>query len=176
MDDLARRLASGEPSAFERLYDLYAGRVHRYLLVRAGSRSDADDLLQDVFVRLARTRRTLASVENLAAYVFATARNEASRLTERRARELGRRSGLAVDALADEARGRGAAGIEDADWAAFALAQLDPELREVVALKIYGGLTLREIGEATGMPQGTVATRYRSALMRLREQLVEEPE
>ena len=44
----------------------------------------------------------------------------------------------------------------------------DPELREIVELKIYADLTFREISEVTGLPQGTVATRYRSALEKMR--------
>src|SRR5262249_3111042 len=87
MDELARRLARGDQSAFVELYDACADRVHHYLVVRLGSRADADDVLQQTFVRLAGIRTTLSSVENLTAYVFATARNEAARFLQRRARE-----------------------------------------------------------------------------------------
>jgi RNA polymerase sigma-70 factor (ECF subfamily) len=47
-------------------------------------------------------------------------------------------------------------------------------LREVVELKVYAGLTFREISAVTGLPQGTVATRYRSALEKMRLQMVKE--
>ena len=56
---------------------------YRYLVVRLGSRCDADDVLQETFVCLARTRKRLATIENLEAYVFATARNEAIRWLKR---------------------------------------------------------------------------------------------
>ena len=82
MDQRAERLARGDPAAFAELYDACADRVHHYLVVRLGSRADADDVLQETFVRLARTRKRLATVENLVAYVFATARNEAIRLID----------------------------------------------------------------------------------------------
>jgi RNA polymerase sigma-70 factor (ECF subfamily) len=52
--------------------------------------------------------------------------------------------------------------------AAAALAKLDAHDRELVELKIFAGLTFREIAEITGMPQGTVATRYRRAMESLR--------
>ena len=84
MDRRAERLARGDTSAFAELYDACADRLHHYLLVRLGSRADADDVIQETFVRLARTRKKLGAVENLVAYVFATARNESIRLTERR--------------------------------------------------------------------------------------------
>src|SRR5262249_61409709 len=87
MDRRAQRLARGDPAAFAELYDACADRVHHYLVVRLGSRADADDVLQETFVRLARMREKLANVEDLVAYVFAAARNEAIRLVERQARE-----------------------------------------------------------------------------------------
>ena len=47
---------------------------------------------------------------------------------------------------------------------AAAIARLDADDRELVELKVFGGLTLREIAEVTGHPPGTVATRYRRAI------------
>jgi RNA polymerase sigma-70 factor (ECF subfamily) len=50
----------------------------------------------------------------------------------------------------------------------MALDRLGADDREIVELKIYGGLAFREIADVTGLPQGTVATRYRRALESLR--------
>ena len=54
--------------------------------------------------------------------------------------------------------------IETVEWVVTSLARLSSEQREVVELKIYGNMTFREISVVTGLPLGTVATRYRSAL------------
>jgi RNA polymerase sigma-70 factor (ECF subfamily) len=174
MDDRARRLAKGEAAAFAELYDACATRVHRYLLVRLGSHADADDILQQTFVGLARTREKLASVRNLTAYLFAAARNEAARFLERRERENRYQETLAreTDHLGSE--NKELHHRETAEWVAASLAALSEPLREVLILKVYGELTIREISEITGLPRGTVATRYRTALERLREQMVEE--
>ncbi|MFI5460355.1 MAG: RNA polymerase sigma factor [Isosphaerales bacterium] len=174
MDQRAERLARGDPAAFAELYDACANRVHHYLVVRLGSRADADDVLQDTFVRLARARKRLATVEDLVAYVFATARNEAIRLVERRAREGRLRAAPSRESLFLEATGDGLQDIETAEWAAASMARLSHDLREIVELKIYADLTFREISELTGLPQGTVATRYRSALEKMRSQMVKE--
>jgi RNA polymerase sigma-70 factor, ECF subfamily len=176
MDPRAQRLARGEPAAFAELYDACADRLHHYLVVRLGSRADADDVLQETFVRLARTRQKLATVEDLVAYVFAAARNEAIRLGERRAREGRQRATPSRQALFQPAPDDPLGDIETAEWVAASLARLSPEHREVVELKIYADLTFREIGEVTGLPQGTVATRYRSALEKLRGQMVRDRE
>jgi RNA polymerase sigma-70 factor (ECF subfamily) len=103
----------------------------------------------------------------LTAYVFKIAHREAARLASRRTRERGRRSETDLNQIAGTSPD-GAQSLESAKMLAAALARLSPGEREVIELKIYGGLVLREISEVTGLPQGTVATRYRTALERLR--------
>ena len=170
MDDLARRLAQGDRAAFAELYATCADRVHHYLVIRLGSRADADDVLQETFVRLARTRKQLATVQNLGGYVFTVARNEAMRHASRQAREQQvaelRGADLFCEAPQDDLLAR-----ESAAALAAALARLSAAEREVVELKTYCGLTLHEIAAVTGAPAGTVATRYRAALGRLRQWL-----
>jgi len=166
MDELRHELAAGRHEAFARLYDALADRLHHYLTAQLGSREDANDVLQETFVRLARHRLKLADVENLSAYVFRTARNEALRFAERRSRREARQTSLTADDLfapADDAE------RNEARWfVAEGLARLGPEHREVVELKALAGLTLAEIAQVLELPQGTVASRWRAALDRLR--------
>jgi RNA polymerase sigma-70 factor (ECF subfamily) len=169
MQALGKRLAAGEPSAFAELYELCAARIHHYLVVRLGSRDAADEVLQEVFVRLARQRQRLAAVENILAYVFTIARNEAIRHLGRTERDSKYRQPLAVEELFQEAGSADLELREITEAVALALQQLPEDLREVVELKIYGGLAFREIAELLATPQGTVATRYRTALARLKE-------
>ncbi len=168
MAALQERLAQGDPAAFAELYDAVADRVGHYLLVRLGTKQDAEDALQETFLRLARGRRKLAEVENLDAYVFTVARNEAARLAARRRRR--QHEPLAAESLfcmpADDAERR-----ELAEQMAAAVGRLSPEQREAVELKNYAGLTFQQIAEVTGTPQGTVATRYRAALAKMQEWL-----
>jgi len=174
MNQLGERLAQGDQAAFAELYDACADRIHHYLVAYLGSPEDADDVLQETFVRLARGRKRLAGVDNLAGYAFAVARNEAMRLAGRKARRGQVRTAASGDALFRAAAGADLEARETAELVATALGRLAPECREVVELKTYAGLTFREIGEVTGQPVGTVATRYRTALGRLRRWLVGE--
>jgi len=169
MVPLQQRLAKSDPVAFAELYDACADRVGHYLCVLLGGREDAEDVLQETFLRLARTRHKLAKVENLDAYVFTIARNEAARLVGKKSRRLQlERNSLSGEELfcaaADDLDA-----LENAEWAAAALRRMDGKLREVLELKIFAGLTFREISRVTGAPQGTVATRYRAALAKMRE-------
>jgi RNA polymerase sigma-70 factor, ECF subfamily len=172
MATLQQRLARGDPSAFAELYDDCAGRIGHYLLVYLGSRADAEDALQETFLRLARNRRKLAKVDNLEAYVFTVARNEAMRLARRRTRRQRERPLISgEDLFCDASQDHDAELREAAETVAAALAQLSAEQREVVELKTYGQLTFHEISAVTGLPQGTVASRYRSAVMQMQDWL-----
>jgi RNA polymerase sigma-70 factor (ECF subfamily) len=116
-------------------------------------------------------RHRLAGVTDLDAYVFTMLRHAASRRLRRRS--------LADRTLARVGRDRHAGeGIstpapEPADEAlAAAVAALPPEQREVIALKIDGGLTFAEIAGVIGVSANTAASRYRYALEKLRAALV----
>jgi DNA-directed RNA polymerase specialized sigma24 family protein len=74
MATLQARLARGDQAAFADLYDAYADRISHYLLVRLGSPDDADDVLQETFLRIARRPRRLAKVNDLEAYLITIAR------------------------------------------------------------------------------------------------------
>jgi RNA polymerase sigma-70 factor (ECF subfamily) len=174
MEPLGQQLAAGCPDAFTALYAQCATRCHHYLVAKLRSRDAADEVLQETFLRLVRQRAGLAKVENLTAYVFAVARNEAIRFAERRGRET-RRQSLAAEDLFLEAKSSDPVRCDDAEWAAAALDQLSDEARELVHLKIYGGLTFREIADLLELPQGTVATRYRTALSRLKDWFARQP-
>lgn len=177
MANLNERLVRGEQSAFAELYDLCADRLHHYLVVRLGSRENADDVLQETFVRAARSRKRFADVENIVAYMLTVTRHEAERFIQqkrRRSRRLIRP--LDADALFRCSGNGPGHNSEAADFAAAALSRLSAEQREVVELKIYAGLTFREIADVTKSPQGTVATRYRSALARIRQRYGSEQE
>jgi RNA polymerase sigma-70 factor, ECF subfamily len=174
MATLQARLARGEPSAFAELYDACADRVGHYLLLRLGSWADAEDVLQETFLQLARSRQRLAEVENVEAYVITVARNEAARLVARRGKQQQRQEALGAEKLFRYDPGGGDA-RENAETVAAALQRLEPDLREVVELKAFSGLTFQEISQATGLPQGTAATRYRSALAKMRAWFARQP-
>jgi RNA polymerase sigma-70 factor, ECF subfamily len=175
MATLQARLARGEPAAFAELYDACADRVGHYLLVRLGSWADAEDAMQEIFVRLARAREELAKVDNLEAYVITIARNEAARLAAANAKRGRNQELLSAEKLFRYDPGDADA-RENAETVAAALQRLAPELREVVELKTFAGFTFQQIGQATGVPQGTAATRYRSALAKMRAWFARQPQ
>jgi RNA polymerase sigma-70 factor, ECF subfamily len=170
MQTLAARLARGDETAFAELYDACADRLLAFLTARLGSRDRASDVVQETFLRAVASRRRFAKVENPVAYLFQIARNEAIRSTARQRQHPS--SQLIADELLksnDSRRNR-----ERAELATAALNRIAPDDRELVELKVFAGLTFREIADITGMPQGTVASRYRRALAELRPWLTKQ--
>ena len=161
-DRLADRLAAGEPSAFEAVYDRHGRDLYGYLLARTGRPHQAEDLLQTVMLRLVRSRGRLRGVRNLRAYLFTVARNEWLR--------RGGRSEPETEAL-QESEAPVADADADLDGLRRALGRLAPERREVVGLKIHHGLTFAQIGEVLAVSPDTAASRYRRALADLRRLL-----
>jgi RNA polymerase sigma-70 factor (ECF subfamily) len=140
----------------------------------APERADAEDIVQEAFVRFWRTRHRATDP---VAYLFACvkryglewlrSRRRRRRREEAAARpELLNREPLFHDSL-EQAERRQA--LEEA------LGRLPEEQREVVVLKIWGGLAFLQIAEALNISANTAASRYRYALAKLRNQLAEEP-
>lgn len=163
MHPLAARLARGDEAAFAELYDECADRLFAYLTAKLGSRDRAADVVQETFLRVATGRRLFRNVDNPVAYVFQIARNEAIRFTARE-----RRGANVVVVPAELFAVENPFNQEMAELAAAALSRIDREDREFVELRIFAGLTFREISELTAIPQATVATRYRRAIQQLR--------
>ena len=163
-------LIAGRAEAFAAVYDRFAGRLLAAAWGMLGNRADAEDAVQDVFAGLVRSRASLAKVEDLTAYVFASLRHAAAR----RRRRPGPRALGDLPAGAPDGSPSGRAETrERAAQLESALRCLPVEQCEVIALKIDGGLTFAEIAAVLRMNPNTVAGRYRRAIETLRRRLKE---
>jgi RNA polymerase sigma-70 factor (ECF subfamily) len=166
---LADALAAGDPEAFAALYDRLAVRLFNTARTLT-SAADAEDIVHDVFVELARSRQRLAGVIDLEAYVFTMLRHAVSRRRRRFAIDRKAVGLLAAERLRAGGAGESPPRLPD-DQLAAAVAALPAEQREVIALKIDGGLTFAEIAAVTHTSLNTAASRYRYALEKLRASL-----
>jgi len=159
----------------EELYERHGEDLYRYLLYKLGSAEDAEDVLQEAFCRFARYDLRWKLVRNTQAFVFRVARNEANRFLRRR---LGRREGERM-IEAGAAAGLSAAFAAPEDPSLTLLLRhaggLPEEQREVVFLKVFDGLTFREIGSVCGVSANTAASRYRYGIGKLREAMEGKP-
>ncbi len=167
---LAEQLAAGDPQAFAALYDRLAVRLFNTARTMTDSLPDAEDTVQDLFVELARSRDRLARITDLDAYIFTMLRHAVSR--RRRRRDVNRRAINTVGRQRAESGGFTMQPTEPPDDAlTAAVAGLPPAQREVLALRIDGGLTFAEIAAVIGTSINTAASRYRYALEKLRNMI-----
>jgi RNA polymerase sigma-70 factor (ECF subfamily) len=163
-------MARGDRDAFARFYDLHASLVFTFALRLLRDRAEAEEVTQDVFLQAWR---------QAGEYREERGTPEAWLLTMVRSRGIdklrSRRRRHEVVPIVDDPEGAGggavaseAAASEARVLAAGALAELSAPQREVLELAYFDGLTQTEIAARLGQPLGTVKTRMRSGLERLR--------
>lgn len=155
----------------ERLYDEHAQPLYAFLLNLTRDEADTRDLLQDIFVKLAREPGLLDGVRDERAFLIRLAHNAAIDLIRRR----GTRERTKETLAAEEVSLFAPAGDPDETFfrneLSRALAGLPPEQRAVVHLKLWEGLTFEEIAAALEISPNTAASRYRYGLDKLRDRL-----
>ena len=161
-------IRAGKPDAIAAIYDAYARRLYGYLRSLGASGALAEDVLQEVFLRLVRKRPAPSSRKSLKAYLFKAVRLEYFGWR----RKLFRRKERRIEDLpcAFEAADEGLS-VEEAKSIEEALLKLPGSQREAVVMKIYGNLTFEEIGEVMETSVNTAASRYRYAIEKLRKVL-----
>ncbi|NCA83377.1 MAG: sigma-70 family RNA polymerase sigma factor [Opitutae bacterium] len=164
-------LARSDSIALDWIWDAYSPRLLAFATALLCSRHDAEETMQNVFVKIARNRARLAAARSLKAYLFTMTRNEAYTL----ARQRGRRE-ISVDPQSFGLIPATPADLpapEEAAAAARLLAALPEKQREVVVLKIYEEMTFDEIARSLRISLNTAASRYRYGLEKLRQRLKE---
>ncbi|HEX6274573.1 MAG TPA: sigma-70 family RNA polymerase sigma factor [Polyangiaceae bacterium] len=166
--ELVLRMTRGDRAALGELYERHAGRVLAVLLRILGDRSEAEDVLHDVFVEAWRQVGTYSSDRGtVSAWLLLRARSRA--IDRRRSAPRARSIPLEGTDLAE--RGDPAADpgrIHDQKRLGGAFSVLSAEEQEVILLGYFEGLSSTEIAERLEKPVGTVKSRTRSALEKLR--------
>lgn len=153
-----------------RLHADYAVSAYRFAWSVTKDESLAQEVVQELFLKLARDAAVISQAQSERAIIFTLTRNLALDALRRRStredalqRFAGEYPGWfapAADAAAEETRAQ----------ITTALAALPEEQRSVIHLHVWEGLGFREIGELLGLPTQTVASRYRYGLEKLRTQ------
>jgi RNA polymerase sigma-70 factor (ECF subfamily) len=170
---LLKRAARGDQDAFAQFYDELAPLVYGVVVKVVRDPSQSEEVAQEVFVELWRVatrydagrgsvRSWAATVAHRRAVDRVRAEQASRDRLERRAAHAGREHDeveAAVESNLDQARVRRALGV------------LSPLQREAVELAYYGGHTYREVAVLLDVAEGTVKTRIRDGMIRLRDAL-----
>ena len=161
------------PGELARLYDAHASALFAFLLTLTRDESQTRELLQELFLRLARRGSDGEEIRNERAFLVRLAHNlvvDASRrgvVRERTQAQL-----TAEAAILFEAPAAGAGDDPEVTRrVSDALSALPEDQRAVVQLKLWEGLTFEDIAGVLGIPANTAASRYRYALEKLRGRL-----
>lgn len=182
--ELVRRVLAGEETLFEVLVHRYQTRVVAHVSRMVGSRDDALDLAQEIFLKVFQALARYNPEFKFSTWLFRIAGNAAiDHLRKRRPRTVPleipdpeSRSGVA--AIEHESPGLDPYGhlrnVERGEAITRAIAALPPEFRELIALRHFGGLSYEEIATLKNMPLGTVKNKLFRARVVLKDRLAGE--
>jgi RNA polymerase sigma factor, sigma-70 family len=159
------------PADLERLYDDHAQALFAFLLNLTRDEPDTRDVLQEIFIKLARRPDLLRGVRDERAFLIRLAHNAAIDLMRRRGTRDKTREQFTSEAPSPFAPATDPDEQAFRDAFAAALAELPAEQRAVVHLKLWEDLTFEQIAAALDIPPNTAASRYRYGLDKLRERL-----
>ena len=166
---LVKKAARGDPKAFGALVRQEQEYLYRMAFRHTGSEEDALDVVQESILKAYKSLKTLRDPELFRTWLTRIVINTARALCRKRGRELPleeERDLPAPETLPEE---------EKLDLYA-ALDRLPETYRNVVKLKYFEGLTIREIARELDMPEGTVSSLLSRVLKRLKGQLNERRE
>ncbi|HZL71189.1 MAG TPA: sigma-70 family RNA polymerase sigma factor [Planctomycetota bacterium] len=164
--DLVSRMARGDQAALAELYDRHAPSALALAMRVTGDRAEGEDVLQTVFLKLWNSAGSFdATRGSVQSWILASVRNASiDRIRRRQAHERAVRE--APVAAADRGPGPDE---ESAKRAAALIGSLPPDQREAIELAYFQGLTQSQIAERLNQPLGTIKTRLRLGMMKLRE-------
>lgn len=178
--DLIGRVAQGEARALEVLYDRYSSVVFSFALRIVADRELAEEILQEAFFRAWQQGSNFSPGRGtFITWLLSITHNlSIDEIRRRRRRPMKADSEEPEQVLAGVPDTGSGADVEGEVWLGalrdtigHALAQLPPAQREAIEMAYFQGLTQREIAEALGEPLGTIKTRMRLGLQKLREGL-----
>jgi RNA polymerase sigma-70 factor (ECF subfamily) len=164
-------MAAGDPEAAAAFVRRFQRPVFGMALTVLGDRATAEDVAQEVFVRAWRSAATFdARRGSVLGWLLGITRNAAiDVLRLKRADPVDPQ--LLTDRLTAETRPADAATYPEREQVRHALADLAPEQRRALVLATYFGRTAREIADLDDIPLGTVKSRIRGGMLRLRSTL-----
>ncbi len=154
--------------AFEAIYDRHHRLVYGIAMRLLGQVSGAEDVTQAVFMKVWSAPGAFED-GNFAAWIGRITRNKCLDVLREKARHPA--DELVQDVVSGESVDSTAFARLDAATVQNALDRIPPEQRSLIELAYFGGMTHQRIAEKTGVPLGTVKTRIRTGLQRLRQAL-----
>lgn len=160
-----KALKNKKPDFIDETFKNYIDKLYHYALFLSGKKESAEEILQNILLKITRNTDLLKNVKNLKAYLYKSIRNEFSDYIKKEKKQEalpslfdGKSEGIKIEEILS---------LEEA------LQKLPDEQREIIILKIYEELTFSEIAELLEISINTAASRYKYGLEKLKESLGE---
>lgn len=165
--ELAEKIKQSDDEAFKILYFRYYDKLFRFVWYRSRSQETAQDIVQELFSRVWRSRETLDPEKSIKAYLYRIANNLMINLSNRQTVERAYLSGRSMADMIENPNDR----FDVRERIQKAIDQLPNKARTVFALHRFEAFTYAEIAEALGISIKTVEKRMSAALKELRTTL-----
>jgi len=162
----------GSQEAYQSLVGRFAPGLMGYFYRNTGSRSEAEDLLQDVFLRLVKALPAYREKERFEIWLYRMAQHLLIDYWRKKKVKLTPEDWMLEEEVRQDPLERSVAKERD-DELQQALSQLSPQQREVITMRYFSDLTFEEISKINGTPMGTALARAHRGLSKLRELLSE---
>jgi len=170
--DLVRRAQAGDKEAFAQLYESHFDRIYRYVAMKTGNRTEAEDMTQQVFVR---AYKSVGSYQwrdvPFSAWLFRIAHNQ---IVDHIRRESKRPTVWLDETLPIPSDSDPVQEVElklNMEKVAAASRSLTPAQREVISLRFAGGLSIAEAAQSMKKSEGAIKALQHSAIQALRKTL-----
>lgn len=168
---LIRALSKGEIPAFDAIFNRYYPRIKQFLCGFVEYEEEAEDLSQDLFVKLWQNRSALEGIENLNAYLYRVAKNTVYSYFERNLKMEASSINMVSEVPTSEDLEEILFAREMEDIVNLTVERLSPQRKTIFILSRKQGLTNQEIAEQLHLSKRTVETHISAALSAIRKNL-----
>ncbi len=165
-------VSSGNETAFRSLFDRYRGKIYTYALRLSEDTSLADEVVQDVFLKIWLKRKELPSIDNFNAWLYAIARHRMFDMMKQQAREM--KTLETVQLAAPDATNNAELSLLEKEHQLLlkdALSQLSPRQQHIYHLSRHHGMKHEEIAQNLNISRHTVKTHLVHALRVIRQHI-----
>lgn len=166
--EIRSTLLDDDLSGIDLIWSHYGNELYAYLCGLLCSRHEAEDVLQEVFIKIARKRLQIAKSENIRGYLYRISRNEGLDWIRKQKRGVEIKMSESDWITVKEEEKEVHSGINNMERA---LSRLPEDQRIVVVMKTIQELTFREISESLEISENTTASRYRYGIEKMKQLL-----
>ncbi len=166
-------LANGNNEAMDMLYDLIKDDVYAYALSKLKNKFDAEDIMQDTFIRIFENAKTYQSIGKPMSWIFTVELNIINRYYQLKARKNLIDDDNVLDSIKDNELSY-SENLSNNDYLNNLLRHLDDDEIEVISLHIVSNLKFREISQLLNKPLSTILSKYNRAIKKVKKIAKEE--